>query len=423
MKWLIKNAHLLAPGSPFDDQLNDLLVVEGRIEQIQPGIKDSEANVFDASGAYLSPGWMDIGCFNGDPGFEHREDLNSLAAAAIAGGYTAIAPLPNTFPPVENQADIYYLRNHPVAETIDVFPIAAATEGTEGKAITEMIDLRHAGAVAFSDGLKSIQHGGVMIRALEYVRQFDGLLINHPDDHLLSGGGQLHEGRESTLLGLPGIPSVAEEMMLYRDLRLVEYTRSRLLVAAISSVGSVELIRRAKAQSLDVFASVPVMNLAFDVSGMADFDSNKKVLPPLRTAADKEGLIEGILDDTIDCIVSGHLPVEEDHKIKEFPYTAFGAIGLETTFALANQVLSSRAGIRKIVDKLSYGPRRVLGLPVPEINTGVPANFTIFDPEMVCTFTRKNVQSKSYNTPLLGRELRGSILATFLREQVHLNKK
>lgn len=422
MKWLIKNARIIAPESPLDDNLTDVLVVEGRIEKLQAGIKDSEATVFDADGACLSPGWMDIGCFNGDPGFEHREDLSSLGAAAVAGGYTAIAPLPNTFPPVENQADIHYLKHHPVRETIDIFPIAAATEGTEGKAITEMIDLWYAGAVAFSDGLKSIQHGGVMMRALEYVRQFDGLLINHPDDHLLSGEGQLHEGRESTLLGLPGIPAVAEELMLYRDLRLTEYSRSRLLASAISSAGSVALIRRAKRESLNVFASVPVMNLAFDVTQMEDFDSNKKVFPPLRTPADREALIGGIMDDTIDCIISGHLPVEEDQKMKEFPYTAFGAIGLETTFALANHVLGDQAGIRKLIDKLAYGPRRVLGLSVPEINTGVPANFTIFDPEAVCTFTRKSIRSKSYNTPLLGRELKGRVRATFFNKHVHLNK-
>lgn len=421
MKWLIKQVRILASESRWDDQVVDVMIADGKIEKIGVGLSTPVDTVFDAKGACLSPGWMDIGCFNGDPGYEHREDLNSLAAAALAGGYTAIAPLPNTFPPVESQADVNYLRKHPAAEKVEIFPLAVVTEGAAGKAITELIDLHRAGAIAFTDGLHSLQHGGVMMRALEYVKQFGGLVMNRPDDALLSAEGQLHEGVESTLMGLPGIPALAEELMLYRDLRLTEYTGSRLFVSGVSTRGAVQLIRQARSEGLEVFSAVPVLNLAFEAAELTTFDSNLKVQPPLRTAEDREALIAGLLDGTVDCILSGHLPLEEDLKMKEFPYAAFGAIGLETAFALANTVLGEKLELRLLIEKFSAGPRKILGIPVPEIDAGVPANFTIFDPEKAWQLTRSQIRSRSKNSPLFGKPLKGKVLATFFGKETHVN--
>ena len=421
MKWLIKNARILSTSSPWDNQEVDLLLVDGVITQVGVALTDADARVFDAGGAYLSPGWMDIGCVHGDPGFEHREDLFSLAVAANAGGYTAIAPFPNTLPAADSQAQLHYLRQHKAHTRVEIFPIAALTEGIQGQAIAEMIDLHHAGAVAFSDGLKSVQHAGVMMRALEYVKQFDGLVINRPDEQFLSSEGQLHEGLESTLMGLPGIPPLAEELMLYRDLRLTDYARSRLMVYNVSTAGSVELIRKAKASGLQVFASVAALNLAFDSTRLITFDSNLKVLPPLRSPIDQEALIAGLQDGTIDCITSGHLPLEDDLKLREFPYTAFGAIGLETTFALVHTRLAAILGLRLLLDKLVGGPRGILGLTTPEIKAGVPVNFTIFDTEKTWVFAEKHIQSRSRNTPLLNHTLKGKVLATFFRQEAQIN--
>ena len=421
MKWLIKNARILSATSPWDDQVLDLLLVDGVIENVGTGLQDTDAQFFNAGASFLSPGWLDIGCVHGDPGFEHREDLFSLAAAARAGGYTAIAPFPNTNPPSDSQAQLQYLKHHKAHTQVDIHPIAALTEGIGGQAIAEMMDLHHAGAVAFSDGLKSIQHAGVMMRALEYVKPFRGLVINRPDELFLSAEGQLHEGLESTLMGVPGIPPLAEELMLYRDLRLADYAQSRLMAYNISTAGAADLIRTAKGSGLEVFASVAALNLAFDSTQLLNFDSNLKVLPPLRSAGDQEALIEALRDGTIDCITSGHLPLEADLKLKEFPYTAFGAIGLETAFALAHTRLEKAVDVRLLVDKFANGPRRVLGLPIPEIKAGVPANFTIFDPQKEWVFSDRHIRSKSRNSPLLNRHLKGKVLATFFRQEVQIN--
>ena len=237
---------------------------------------------------------MDVGTQVGDPGFEHREDLRTASKAAAAGGFTAIVPHPNTMPTIHSKSEVNYLKNKTEGDLVDFFPIGAISRDCEGKDITEMYDMHESGAVAFSDGQKTLQNSGLMMRALQYVKAFDGLVMNHPSDKALSQEGQMHEGKVSTSLGMKGIPSIAEELMVQRDLYLAEYTESRLHLFNISSERSVELLKNAKAKGIDVTASVPVLNLIYDETAIAEFDVNYKVLPPLREKSDIKALKRGI---------------------------------------------------------------------------------------------------------------------------------
>src|SRR5690606_34206657 len=264
-----------------------------------------------------------------------------------------------------------------------------------GKDITEMYDMHHAGAVAFSDGQKTVQNSGLMMRALQYVKAFDGLVMNHPQDNGLATEGQMHEGLISTSLGLKGIPSISEELMVQRDLYLADYAGSRLHLFNISTGRSVELVRKAKAEGMEVTASVPVLNLVFDDTAIAEFNSNFKVLPPLREKSDIRALKRGLKTGTISLITSNHTPLDEEAKNLEFPYADFGIINLETTFALCNTFLSDTLKIEELVTILALNPRKLLRLPKPVIETGALANLTIFNTSQEWTFSKHHIRSKS----------------------------
>ncbi|MCU0346913.1 MAG: dihydroorotase, partial [Saprospiraceae bacterium] len=301
MQLLIKNATLVHPSSKHDGAKTDILIENGKIHSLGTGLSAGTATVFDAKGACVSPGWLDLGTLIGDPGHEHREDFSSAGKAAAAGGYTAIACLPNTVPALHSKSEIQYVRSRSVASLVDFLPIGAVTQDCAGKDFTEMYDMQAAGAVAFSDGKKPLQDSGLMLRALQYVKPFDGVILNRPHDRSMAPGGQMHEGTMSTSLGLKGVPALAEELMLRRDIYLAEYTGSRLHVLNISTAGSVQLVREAKAQGLQVTASVAAMNLACDDHLLSEFDPNWKVMPPIRELSDMEALQAGLADGTIDC--------------------------------------------------------------------------------------------------------------------------
>ncbi|GJM31875.1 MAG: dihydroorotase [Saprospiraceae bacterium] len=409
MNWLIKNATILDPQSSHHKQVIDLLIKNGKIDQIGQGLSDPKAKVIEAGKAFLSPGWMDVGVQTGEPGFEHRETLESVAAAAARGGYTAIASYPNTHPVIHSKPEVFYLLRKTQDSLVDFHPIGAISQDCAGIDITEMIDMHHAGAVAFSDGNHSLQHAGLMMRALLYVKAFGGLVMNQPQDHTIAGKGQMNEGLNSLTLGLKGLPALAEEIMVQRDLFLAEYTNSRLHITNVSSARSVELIREAKAKGLDVTASVAVMNLVFDDEELLNFDTNYKVSPPLREAKDREALLAGLKDGTIDLINSNHVPLEQEVKDLEFPYAAFGVIGLETAYAAISQLLSTE----ELVEKLALAPRRIFDLPVPKIEVGGLANLTLFDPEAEWSITADQLQSLSRNSPFLEKSLRGKVIAVF----------
>lgn len=419
MQLLIKNARIVLPTSKWHGQQVDILIENGKVALVEPNLDLPSENVFDAGGALLSPGWVDVGTTVGDPGFEHREDFESVTHAAAAGGYTAIACLPNTAPAIHSKPEVKYVRNQARNNLVDFLPIGAVSVDCAGKDIAELYDMHATGAVAFSDGKKPVQSSALMLRALLYVQPFGGVVLNQPLDANMARGGQMHEGKISTSLGLRGIPALAEELMVQRDIYLAEYSNSRVHLLNISCKGSVELVRKAKAAGLKVTASVAAMNLACTDQELAQFDVNYKVMPPLRSEEDREALIAGLMDGTIDFITSNHTPLDPEAKDLEFPFSAFGAIGLETAFSLASQSFPG-ADAAFFVEKLSLAPRRLLGLPLPAIEPGADADFTIFSPSENWELQPKAIRSKSKNTPFTGKTLKGKVLGVVRRNKFHL---
>lgn len=418
----IKNARVIAPGNPHHGEVRSVVIREGYIQKIEEQPTDQEGiPILEADDLHLSIGWMDFGAQAGDPGLEHRETLHTAGAAAAAGGFTAVAALPNTDPIVDSKSGVQYICKNAEGKLVNFHPMGALTLKCAGKEITEMIDMERAGAVAFTDGPRALQHTGVMLRALNYVKTFDGVVVNQPLDEQLRHGGQVHEGVVSTSLGMPGIPAVAEEVMVRRDLHLLEYTESRLHLANISTAGAVQMVREAKAKGLQVTASVAVMNLVYEDEATTTFDSNYKVLPPLRSAADREALREGVLDGTIDVIASNHQPLEEEAKKLEFPYADFGATGLETLYALCRTHLSGWLKDELLVEKIAYHPRRILGVSLPEFREGAPAELTLFQPDAKWVYDRSRVYSRSFNSPVLGQELQGRAIAVLNNNQSFVN--
>lgn len=412
MKLLIRNANITDPTSSHRGKKRDLLIDGGVITEIGTDLATvEEGETWDLKGALVSPGWLDIGAQTGDPGLEHREDLEHASEAALAGGYTAVACFPNTEPCVDSKSEVHYILQSTRDYLVDFFPIGAVSRDCAGKDITEMLDMRAAGAVAFSDGKHPVAHAGLLLRALLYAKAFDGVILNHPHELSIVPGGQMHEGLISTQLGLKGIPDLAESLMVQRDIDLLEYSGSRLHIHNVSSATGVKLIRAAKEQGLQISCSVPVMNLFFTEADLREFDAMLKVLPPVRTAEDRDAIIEGLQDGTIDLITSNHTPLEVEAKQLEFSYAKFGAIGLETAYAAAQTVLGGVLSAEQLVEKFSIRAHRLLGLPVPGIEAGAAANLTIYDPEYRWTFSREHIRSKSHNSPFIGRELTGRVLA------------
>jgi dihydroorotase len=408
---LLKNVKIVAPLSDLDGQISDILINKmGQVEKIGTHLSASKSTtVFEKDGTCVSAGWLDVGVNTSDPGFEHREDLASTARAAMAGGFTGVAPFPNTNPPIQSKTEILYIKNKTQTYLVDFYPIGAVSEDIKGKNIAEMVDMHHAGAVAFSDGQKPLGDAGLLLRGVQYAQIFDGLVFNFPFDKTLAPHGQMHEGLTSTSLGLPAIPSLAEELMVQRDLQLLQYADARLHFHNISTARSCDFIRNAKKQGLKVTASVAALNLCFDDTALGSFNTNFKVMPPLREKSDIEALIKALKDGTIDFINSNHTPIDSEGKDLEFPYADFGAIGLETAFALTNHFLHKKLTVNQLVEKFALNSRQILGLKTPDFTEGGLANFTLFNPDKEWVFSEKDIFSKSKNTPLVGHILRGVV--------------
>ena len=410
MQLLLKKARIF-DGITKGQGRQDILLRNGHIEAIGDNMDAPKgAEVWESPNLCVSPGWLDVGVYAADPGFEHREDLTSAAAAAAAGGFTAIACFPNTDPALHTKSEILYVKNKAKDLPVHCYPIGAVSYGCEGKDLAELFDMHHAGAVAFSDGIRSVQDAGLLLRALQYSKAFGGLIINVPHHKTIAAGGQMHEGVMSTSLGLKGLPALAEELMVQRDLSLLEYSEGRLHIHLISTARSVAIIKAAKKAKLPVTCSVAIANLCFTDEKMADFDSNWKVVPPLRSKADTTALLEGLADGTIDFICSNHTPWHEEAKNLEFTYADFGMIGLETVFSLCRTFLSEQLTVHDLVEKLSLAPRRVLGLHVPKISQGEPAEITVFDPDAEWVLEGKDIRSKSRNTPFIGQTFKGKVI-------------
>ena len=406
---MIKKVKVIDGPSKYHNKVVDILIVDSRIAEIKAGISPaSPIKTIQGEDLHVSISWLDIGTQVGEPGLEHREDWTTVSKAAKAGGYGAIAPFPNTQPSIQHKADIQYIKQRAKSQGIGVYPIASLSIDNQGAEIAEMYDLFTAGAVAFSDGLKSVSHAGLLARALEYVKPFEGLIIHYPSEKYLTQDAQMHEGEMSTLLGMKGMPSTAESIGLKRDLELLAYTQSRLCVYGLSSNEAVKILKEAKKSLAEkLTAAVPYLNLVYTDKEMDRFDSHLKVMPPLRKKSDQNELIKGLKDGVIDAIVSNHYPIEEEGKKLEFPYAKFGASGIETCFAACNTFVPA-LDMETLIYKLSYGPRSILGLTSEGIKAGSAAALTLFDPTAEWVFEES--QSRSDNNPFLGKTLRGKVI-------------
>lgn len=411
MKILIQSAEIIDSGSPFHLKEKNILITNGRITEI--GDKNYAADkVIKAGGMKLSVGWFDLGTFIGDPGLEHREDLDSGTRAAVAGGFTGIAVLPNTAPAIQSKNEIGYLMQGNENRLVQVYPLAAVTRNNKGEELTEMIDMHEAGAIGFTDGLKPVWHTDILLKSLQYLQKFDGVLIDHPEDNWLNLFGQMNEGVNSTMLGLKGMPRIAEEIAIGRNLELLGYAGGRLHFSRLSTAKSLDLIRVAKRKFKNITCDVNAYQALLDDGLLAGFDTNYKVNPPLRDRSDNDAIIKALKDGTIDVICSGHVPHDEESKNIEFDHAEFGMINLQT--AGANLVsLSEDVDWEVLIDKVTAAPRKILHLEVPVIAEDTKANLTLFDPARTWTFDEKTNASRSKNSPWFGQTLTGKAVAVF----------
>ncbi len=416
MKLHLSKAHVIDPVTGTDAIL-DLRIADGRIERMGPGLPQERGfEVIDMTGKIVTPGLMDMHVHLREPGFEHKETIATGCAAAAAGGFTAIACMPNTNPAIDDESVARYVQEQgrrAANGVVDVLPIGAATKGRSGEELAPFAELAEAGAIGFSDDGAPIASAEIMRRVLEYASMYDLPVIQHAEEPTMVRGGCMHEGSVSLRLGLPGIPRVAEEIMIARDLILLRYIpRARYHVAHISTAESVDLIRRAKAQGLNVTCEVTPHHFTLTDEAVEGYDTNTKMNPPLRPREDVEALKEGLKDGTIDVIATDHAPHTVDEKEVEYTAAPFGIIGLETALGLAltELVHTKVLTLSQLIGKLSTNPRRITSRPPIRLEQGAPANLTLIDPDIEWIVDRGTSHSKSQNSPFGGRRLKGGAI-------------
>jgi dihydroorotase len=419
MKILIRQAKICCTSSAHNGQSRDILIENGILVAIAPQIPAGDARVIALPDLHLSAGWVDLFAHFCDPGLEYRETLESGARAAAAGGFTDVLLIPNTEPVLHSKTQVEYIARYPHPYPVQLHPIGAITRNTAGSELAEMYDMRQSGAAAFSDGIHPVQSAGLLIKALQYVKTFNGTLIQVPDDRSIAPHALMHEGIVSTRLGLPGKPAMAEELMVARDIKLARYAGSRLHFTGVSSAKSLEYIRRAKDAGIQITCSVTPYHLVFTDEAIAGYDTNLKVNPPLRPEADRQALIAGLADGTIDAIASHHLPHHTDHKVCEFEYAKPGMEGLESLFGGVWQELNGRIPLQTLIEKLTSGPRMVAGLPEPVLTEGAAACITLFQPDETYIFGEALIRSRSKNNAFTGRNLRGKVTGVINGEKMY----
>ena len=430
----VRGGRIIDPANGFDGP-GDVLIVDGRVAAVGKDVGGEAAQVIDAEGLVVCPGFVDLHCHLREPGFEHKETIATGTLAAARGGFTTVCAMPNTEPPGDTAATIEYVRRTAAAQgVVRVLPIGCVSRGRAGRELAEMAELAKAGVVGFSDDGEPVADSHLMRRALEYASMLGLPVINHCEEKGLAAGGVMHEGWVAARLGLPGIPSVAEEAMLARDIALVELTGSQGHMAHVSTAAGVDLIRGAKARGLPLTAEVTPHHLTLtqeavllgdgESPGGLAYDTNAKVNPPLRTWEDAEACLAGLVDGTIDCIATDHAPHATEDKLCEFDAAAFGISGLETALALCLTLVHAVGAVREpplqlptLIERLTVRPVRALGLHrqiegLGTLSVGAPGDLTLFDPEAEWTVGPERFASRGRNTPLAGRRLRGRVVAT-----------
>ncbi len=419
MKILIKGGRVLDPAHGIDGFL-DILIDDGKIGRIGKNLQAADAEVIDAADKVVVPGLIDIHVHLRDPGYEYKEDIISGTRAAAAGGFTSVACMPNTDPVNDNKAvTLYILRKAQDEGAVNVFPVGSITKGLKGESLAEMGELKEAGCLALSDDGRPVVSGEMMRRALEYARPFGLTIISHAEDLSLVGDGVMNEGFTATELGLKGIPWVAEDAAVARDVMLAEFTGGRLHVAHVSTRGSVEIVRAAKKRGVAVTCEATPHHFTLTEEAVRGYDTNAKMNPPLRSAEDVDAIREGLADGTIDAIATDHAPHHLDEKNVEFNAALNGVVGLETALPLTFRLVNDGVlGLNEAIARLTVGPARALGIPRGTLEVGVPADVTIIDPEAKWTLEAAALHSKSKNTPFNGWKMKGAATHTIVEGRI-----
>jgi len=421
-KVLLKGGRILDPAIQMDD-VTDILVVDGTIQHIgSSGDASFDGLQIDCQRKLIVPGLMDMHVHLREPGKEDAETIASGCAAAMAGGFTAVCCMPNTNPVIDDRSHVEFIKERSEGFLVDVHPFGAVTKGQQGEELTEMGDMIEAGAVGFSDDGYPVRNAVILRRALEYAKMFGHPVIDHCEDLSLSEGGVMNEGFVSTVLGMRGIPSISEDVHVARDILVAEYTGGPLHIAHVSTQGSVRLIREAKTRGVKISAETCPHYLVMIDEAVRSFDTNTKMKPPLRTEEDRQALLEGLKDGTIDVIASDHAPHTIEYKQTEYDAAAFGILGLETALGLLMTHIVGKdvLNIGQLIEKVAIHPRHILNLPENRIEQGRQANLSIIDPELSWTVDKRKNVSKSKNTPFDGWELKGRGVGVLNNGQIYL---
>ena len=417
MNVLIKSATIVDSKSDFHNQTLDILIERGVITQISKQIKNPKNyKEIKLDNLHISQGWFDSSVSFGEPGYEERETIENGLKTAALSGFTSVAVNPNTNPVIDSNSDVSFLKGKANGNAVALYPIGALTKESKGEDLAELFDMKNAGAIAFGDYQKPICNPNLMKLALQYASNFEGLVYSFPQESRISGLGVMNENVTSTSLGLKGNPTLAEELQIVRDLFLLEYTGGKLHIPTISTAKSVELIREAKQKKLNVSCSVAIHNLVLTDDELHTFNTNLKVLPPLRTKDDCNALIEGLKDGTIDMVTSDHNPIDIEHKKIEFDYAKYGTVGLESAFGALNTVFT----IKKTIDLLTKGKER-FGISSHSISVGNKADVTLFNPNIELSFTKENIYSASKNSIFEQHKLKGKVYGILSNNQLILN--
>ena len=418
MNILIKSAVVIDKKSTFHSKTVDILIEKGIITNIDFNINNPKNyKEINLPNLHLSRGWFDSSVSFGEPGYENRETIKNGLDVAAKSGFTAIALEPNTYPVIDNKSQIEYIKTKSINSSVDIYPIGALTKNSDSKELAEIFDMKNAGAICFGDYKKSIQNSNLLKLALQYTSDFDSIVLSFPQNKDLSLNGVINEDITSTSLGLKGIPAISEEIQVMRDISILEYSGGKLHIPTISTSKSVDLIREAKRKKLNISCSVAIHNLFYEDNTLLGFNTNFKVLPPLRTKKDTKALIEGVKDGTIDLVTSDYYPLNIELKRVEFDNADFGTIGLESFFGALNKLFSTKMSI----NILTRG-RSLFNVNETKIEIGESANLTLFNPIKEYTFTNKNIISKSKNSIFLNEKLKGTVYGIINNNKISLHK-
>ena len=421
MDFIVRNAKIIDSSSRHHGKTLDVLIKNGKIQKIGKSIQTEGEKEVKAKGLHLSKGWIDLMVNYQDPGNEYKEDLHSGLNASASGGFTTVCVSPQTLPRRDSKSQVEYLINQTKDHLVKAYPYGTVSKNMKGKELAELADMHASGAIAFTEGKHSINNPNLLYRALLYAKSFDGLILNFPNTSEMSLGGVMNEGKVSTGLGLKGIPELAEVLMVNRDLHLLEYTDSRLHFSTLSSPDSLDLLKKAKKSALKISCDLASYHLLLNDEELDSFDSRFKTLPPLRSKESQKKLIKAVKDGLVDALSSDHLPEDIENKKKELDHAAFGIINAQTAFAAANTALSPHIEIEQIIALFTDGPTKILKLKSESIEEGEKVNLSLFCPEEEFVFSEKDILSKSTNSPLIDRKLKGKVVGVIRGKKAFFN--